>query len=134
MADRKISQNPSIGGFFGNNLLVVVDQSDGVGTTKKQTLSDFFSAIETDVEITGEFHLNGTSHFYSNAFFSQASFSGDVQIQSLATSNGIIFSNTFTPGANTGIGIPTGKVFFDSNYLYIKVANNTVKRVALSNF
>jgi hypothetical protein len=36
--------------------------------------------------------------------------------------------------ANSGITVTKGTIFFDTSYLYIAVANNTLKRVSLSSF
>lgn len=36
--------------------------------------------------------------------------------------------------ANSAITVTEGRVFFDSSYLYVATANNTLKRVALSAF
>ena len=44
----------------------------------------------------------------------------------------VTFSNT--PANSTALTIAGGQIFYDSNYLYVAVANNTVKRVALSTF
>lgn len=36
--------------------------------------------------------------------------------------------------ANSTINVAQGTIFYDSSYLYIAVANNTLKRVALTSF
>ena len=41
--------------------------------------------------------------------------------------------NTSTP-ANSTITVKKGTLMFDSSYLYVATANNTLKRVALSSF
>ena len=49
-----------------------------------------------------------------------------------AFSANVVF-NSNTP-ANSTISAQQGTIFYDSNYIYIAVANNTLKRVALSSF
>lgn len=44
----------------------------------------------------------------------------------------VILKNS-TP-ANSTVTVKAGTIFYDSSYLYIAVANNTLKRVALSSF
>lgn len=44
-----------------------------------------------------------------------------------------ITSGANTP-ANSTITVQAGKIWWDASYLYVAVANNTVKRVALSAF
>jgi hypothetical protein len=45
----------------------------------------------------------------------------------------VIVAGNATP-ANSTITITQGRIFYDNDYLYIAVANNTIKRVALSSF
>lgn len=47
--------------------------------------------------------------------------------------NSFIITNNATP-SNSSITITRGKIFFDSDYLYLAVANNMIKRVALNTF
>ena len=42
-------------------------------------------------------------------------------------------SGPTTPANSTVTSIP-GKLFYDSSYLYVPIANNVIKRVALSSF
>ena len=49
-----------------------------------------------------------------------------------SSANVVIYGNT-TP-ANSTITIKKGTLMFDTNYLYVAVANNTIKRVSLESF
>ena len=54
-------------------------------------------------------------------------------------SSALISANQFqmrekTTPANSTVTMTQGRIFFDEDYLYIAVANNTLKRVALSSF
>lgn len=52
---------------------------------------------------------------------------------SILSANILILRNNQTP-SNSTITITKGTFLFDSDYLYIATANNTLKRVALSSF
>lgn len=41
---------------------------------------------------------------------------------------------TFSTPANAAITVTKGTILYDTNYLYVAVANNTLKRVSLSSF
>ena len=45
----------------------------------------------------------------------------------------LTFANLSTP-ANSTITCPQNTVFIDSSYIYVAIANNVLKRVALSSF
>lgn len=47
------------------------------------------------------------------------------------SANVVIFNST---PANSTITVKKGTILFDASYLYVAVANNTLKRVALSSF
>lgn len=46
----------------------------------------------------------------------------------------LVVSYSNTPANSTALTIARGQIFYDNNYLYIAVANNLVKRVALGTF
>lgn len=48
--------------------------------------------------------------------------------------NSLVLRSTLSPTNSGSLTIDKGTLFFDSNYLYVAVANNLVKRVALSSF
>lgn len=49
------------------------------------------------------------------------------------SSNSIIFKHRSTP-ANSTANCTSGQMWFDTDYLYIATANNTIKRIALVAF
>ena len=49
-----------------------------------------------------------------------------------SSANVVIYGNT-TP-ANSAITIKKGTLIFDNDYLYVAVANNTIKRISLESF
>jgi len=52
----------------------------------------------------------------------------------LVISNTLFISTKSAPANSSAMTISSGALFYDETYLYIAVANNTVKRVALSSF
>lgn len=108
MADRakKISELTALTSTSGDDLLVIVDDPSGNAVTKKTTVTNFFGTVAANVNV-------------SNAY---------------ALSANTIILNSFRTPANSTITIQQGNFFFDSNYLYIAVANNALKRIALSSF
>jgi hypothetical protein len=104
---KKISELQQKVAPTGDDLLVIVDNS---------------SAATTKYVKVGDFLANGTSN---------------VSVSNSATlsANTFVIRRVETPLASTGsVGIEQGTIFYDSNYLYVAVANNTIKRVALSTF
>jgi len=49
------------------------------------------------------------------------------------TANVLFNSTMFTP-ANSTTSCTQGQFWFDANYIYFAVANNTIKRIALTSF
>lgn len=49
------------------------------------------------------------------------------------SANTIILKTSQTP-ANSTITVTKGTILFDNNYIYVAIANNNLKRVALSSF
>lgn len=63
----------------------------------------------------------------------KARFANTTISQFETTSDKIVIRNDKTPTSSTQT-ITKGSIFFDSNYLYVAVANNSIKRVSLTSF
>lgn len=63
----------------------------------------------------------------------KARFANTTASQFTTTSDKIVIENDKTPTSSTQT-ITKGSIFFDASYLYVAVANNTIKRVALAAF
>jgi hypothetical protein len=100
----KVSELTSLTNASSDDLLLIVDDPSGSPQSKKITVGNLFNVS-------------------SNAAFSaNVVFNANVALK---------YSNT---PANSTISAQQGTIFYDSNYIYIAVANNTLKRVALSSF
>lgn len=109
MADRsrKITELAVATSVAANNLLVVVDRhSANTPVTKSANVSVFFGNVAANVVLSNSAVLSAQT---------------------------VILRNNTTP-ANSGVTVAAGTIWADANFIYVAVANNTVKRVALSSF
>lgn len=67
---------------------------------------------------------------FANVF---ANFPANTWINATLIANVFRVNNTWTPTSSSA-SCTKGKISFDSNYLYVAIANNTIKRIALSSF
>jgi hypothetical protein len=126
MADKKVSELTAITNVSGDDLLMVVNDPAGASGSRKITVSNFLANVSVATVHTNRTTFNGNT--FINGTVSQVSanviFSGDVRMPTSTPTT----SNT----ATEVIGV--GAIFYDSDYLYIAVDANTIKRVALTSF
>lgn len=106
MADQKTTQMSSLATPAGEDLLMIIDDPSGAPVNKKITLSTLFGKVPSNLVVNGTVTAN---------------------------TNAIIISNSQTP-ANSTITIAKGSVFYDSDFIYVAVNANSLKRVPLSAF
>lgn len=104
MVARKFSEFTQANGVSGDDILLVTNDPQGTPSTVSVSVVDLFSNNNVD------FVCDKT--LYTNNFI-------------ITTSN-----TPLTSTVNSSIGTIT----FDTNYLYITVANNTIKRIPLQSF
>lgn len=135
--DKKTSQLQPLTDPQGEDLLYIVDNVNTTPVSKNISLDTLFGNIKSNT------HIDGVLTATANATFSGANttFTYNVKVNGeldaknmIVSSNGLIIKNKLTPANSSVPAIDVGKVFYDENYLYIKVANNVIKRVSLSNF
>lgn len=56
-----------------------------------------------------------------------------TDLTKVVVSNTLIITGNSTP-ANSTISVPKGTLFYDNSYIYIAIADNTLKRVAIESF
>lgn len=138
MADERISDLSTITDISGTDLLLII--KDRVGQTKvshKISLNEFFESIPANTTFAGDLTVEGNVYLEGDnlSISSNTNITGNMIVKSLEiSSNGIIINNKLTPANNSVPAIDVGKFFYDENYLYVKVAEDTIKRVALSSF
>lgn len=136
--DKKVTQLPHLTVPDGNDRLYIIDNPTGTAVSKQITLDRVFGNVNSNtvlnrtLAVAGNTVFNGISTFANTVNVSTRLNATDIR----TTGNGIIIENKFTPGVSTldNASYPMGKITFDTNYMYIKVANTTIKRIALSSF
>jgi|DEB0MinimDraft_3_1074331.scaffolds.fasta_scaffold08760_4 hypothetical protein len=117
MADQKVSELPSLATLAAEDIFYVVDDPNGTPVSKGISVKNLFGTVPANTTFT---------HF--------ATFNNKV-----TAANGVVtLATSTTVGSNNattvlGAGMQ-GSIFWDSDYLYVAVANNQIKRVALSAF
>lgn len=108
MSDRskKISELTALTAVTSEDLLLIVDDPTGTPVTKKVTVSALLSNSSANVTVSNTATLSA---------------------------NNLIIRRNHTP-ANSTIEVAQGSFFWDSDYLYVAVANNSLKRVSLESF
>lgn len=97
------------------DLFVVVHDPNNVPSTRIVTYETFFKDVSVNVT-------------FSNTVF----FNSNVEANSIYTKTLTITTPT-TPGTSTD-AYQQGTIMYDTNYLYITVANNVIKRLPLNSF
>lgn len=123
MADNKLTGLQEETTPVGDDLFLIVVNTDGVPVSKRIKIRTFLSNIPSNTSITGNLSVSNTI----NSLL--------IETDDLTVSgDGIIVTGSLTAANSSQPSIPTGKVFYDDNYLYVKVNDDEVKRVALSTF
>ena len=116
MTATKITGLNEISYISANDVIPIVHDPAGSPTTVKITLTNFYA----NVVVSARF--SNTVTLAANA----------VASQNFTANNLFLIYNT-TP-STSGDTVTRGKIWFDSNYIYVATANNTIKRVALTAF
>lgn len=103
---KKITELTALTAVSGDDLLVIVDNPSGTASTRKVTVANLLGNSSANVTVA------------NSATFS---------------ANSVVIRRQQTP-ANSSIAVTKGSLFWDSDYLYIAVDTNTLKRVSLESF
>jgi len=106
MATKKVSELTALTAPASEDLLLIVDDPSGAAASKKITVGNLFGNCSSNVTLSNT---------------------------AVLSANAVVVRNSQTP-ANSTITVTKGTIFYDSDYLYVAVANNTLKRVTLSSF
>lgn len=88
--------------------------------------TDLLFGLRDPSGTANNFKITGTNAFGNLAI-------NVVTTKQVSANNFKISSAPATPASSIDV-VPRGTIWFDINYLYIAVADNTIKRVALSTF
>lgn len=109
MADRakKISELTALTQPSTDDLLVIVDSPANSAVTKQVTVQNFLNNSAANVTVANAYYLSA---------------------------NNLVVRRKATPVTSSGTSDLQGSIWFDENYVYVAVANGTIKRAALSTF
>ena len=131
MSDKKVSELPLYTLPKGDDLLLVVSDPNGVPTSKSMTLDTLFGSVTSNTNIPNLTVAN--SVVANNVTITNTVSANTITVNNATVnSNGIIITNALTP-ANSSSPVTTGKIFYDSNYIYVSTPAG-IKRAALSSF
>lgn len=133
----KVSDLPEIVTLAPVDLLYIVDDPDGTPASKRVPLSKFFANVPANTVIKATFTVEQGSTFHgSNSYFtSNVTVHAKVSPSQLEVANNKIriAGAFFTPASNSET-VSRGEFWFDENYAYFAVADDSIKRVELQNF
>lgn len=136
--DKKITQLQALTTPAGRDYLLIVDRpttNNSTAVNKNISLDLLFGNIPSNTTINAKLTVTGNTSLGGNTVINDSRVNGQLEVNKFkVSSNGIIITNSMTPANSNPTGVSVGKIFWDSNYIYVKTANNIVKRVALSSF
>ena len=135
MADQKVSDLSSLTTPASEDLLLVVDNPNGTPASKSITLKNLFGAVPANTVVNrlttnANTTLNG-SNTYITANVNATGISTINQLK--VANNHLVISTAQTPGSNSATGA-AGEIAWDTDYIYVCIADNIWKRVAISSF
>lgn len=116
MTATKISEMTAATTIASGDLIPVVADPGGSPANRKITYSNFYA----NVAVTAKF---------SNTLTLAANVTSSASL----TANNLYVTYRTTPSTSTDT-VTSGKIWFDTSYLYVATAGNTIKRVALDTF
>ncbi len=128
--DKKISQLEQVGTPNKDDLLLTVVNVANTPMSKSIDYETLFNGISWTVNVSN--NVTFTENFTVN---------GNTTLENVVSQNfraNNIVANTVaitqrTPSSNTD-SVIRNSLFFDANYLYVTVSNNSIKRISLQNF
>ncbi len=135
MADKKISQLPSLTNPATPDLLVIIDDPNGTPTSKRIAIGDLFGAIPANTVHKGTVRFEGNTQFLASNTVVTANInfnSGGI----LKANNVSITVRGTAPATNNAVteSLSVGQMFFTNTHLYIATDTTTIKRIALNVF
>jgi hypothetical protein len=116
MAATKITALTAVTTMASEDLIPVVADPGGSPANRKITYSNFYANVAVTAKFSNTLTL--TANVTSNASL---------------TANNLYVTYRTTPGTSTDT-VTSGKIWFDTGYLYVATATNTIKRIPLNSF
>ena len=132
MATKKITELTAANTLSSNSLLVAVTDPSGSAATKKITVANFFGTVSTN----STFNSNGslTANTTANTLAITFANATTLSVNTGTFTNNLIIPYKAAPANSTALTISNNAIFHDGFYLYVAIANNVTKRVALTSF
>ena len=135
MAAQKVSELSTLTTPASEDLILVVDNPNGTPASKSITLKNLFGAVPANTVVNrlttnANTTLNG-SNTYITANVNATGISTINQLK--VANNHLVISTAQTPGSNSATGA-AGEIAWDTDYIYVCIADNIWKRVAISSF
>jgi hypothetical protein len=132
------SQLPSLVTLANTDLLMVVVSPSTAPANKKVTIWQLLGMLPANTHFLARITAQGNATFNGtgNLFTGNTSIQGIATVRNLTVANNYVTISTAhaTPANTTATSVTRGAIFWDSNYIYVATADNTVKRAALSTF
>jgi hypothetical protein len=126
MADKKVSQLPSLTTTAAPDLLYIVDDPTGTPVSKSITVKNFFGAVPSNTSINGA----------TLTVRAITTTTANVNVTKTLTANVVKVTVGTAPSTNnaTTEGWGVGQMRFTNTHIFIAVNATTIKRVALDKF
>jgi hypothetical protein len=135
MADKKITELSSLTTAASEDLLVIVDDPNGTPASKKITLKNLFGSVPANTVINRlTVNANTTLNGSNTTVTANLNSTGITTINQLTVANNQLRITTRdTVSSNSATGTQ-GQIRYDTDYIYVCVANNVWKRASLSSW
>ena len=127
MADKKVTGLSTHTTPASEDLLLIIDDPNGVPASKKITLKTLFGNVTANTDLSGAKHIVRSAN---------SVFTANVNITKTLRANTFIRTITTNPSTNnaTTEGWKVGEMRVSNTYFYMAVNATTIKRVALQTF
>jgi len=135
MADKKISELNTLTSAASEDLLVIVDDPNGTPISKQITIKNLFGSVPANtvinrLTVNANTMLNGSN----TTVTSNLNSTGITTINQLTVANNQLrITTTDTVASNSATGLQ-GQIRYDTDYIYVCVANNVWKRATLASW
>ena len=135
MADKKISELNTLTSAASEDLLVIVDDPNGTPISKQITLKNLFGSVTANtvinrLTVNANTMLNGSN----TTVTANLNSTGITTINQLTVANNQLrITTTDTVASNSATGLQ-GQIRYDTDYIYVCVANNVWKRATLASW
>jgi hypothetical protein len=114
----KLSSYPTVNAIAIGDKVPFTDDPGGSPNTVNITYGDFFANVVATVTFANTVTFNANTTVGDTVYLS---------------ANSVRITDMSTPTSNADV-VAGQKIWFDADYIYIAVANNTIRRVALTDF